>query len=763
MTTDREPAGSAFAPPELERQHELDALAERYRRVVETSNDAIIITDPERRIAFANPSAIVLFGYGSALLGMPVSRTVAEELRDEVRRREDLALSGEPQRYETVVARADGERRTVEIATAPLEERGQVVGIVASLRDVTLERRARDAVIQSEARYRNLFETATDAIYTVDLDGSFTSVNEATVQLTGLPKTELLGRSSRMLFENDELTLVQEEFRHTVAGSAVRFECRLRRADGERRLISVTNTPIRAGRDVVGVLGVARDVTAEHERAAALERSEARYTRLVESASDGIFTVNAAGRFTAVNRSLERGVGRSRDELLGAPFAGVVDARDLATAQQLLRDTFTGQRCRGALRYHSADGGVRHGSLITSPVVEDGAIVGALGIMRDVTDDQRLAEQLLQQEKLAAVGQLVSGVAHELNNPLAGVLAYSQLLLSSDATRDAETRQAVETIHHEAARAAKIVSSLLTFARRQTSERADADLNAIITDTLALRRYALRAAGVELDVSLDPALPHTWADPFQLQQVMLNLVTNAEQALAEWLGPRRIGVRTTHANGVIVVAVSDTGPGVPEGEGERIFNPFFTTKPVGQGTGLGLSISDGIVRQHGGQIRVESTPGKGATFVLRIPVQAMPEERDAGDSSRAPTLPPTGDGRRLLVVDDEPAMRTAIGNFLSSLGHGVTVASGGLEARALLTRHEYDVVLLDLRMPDLGGDDLYRELVQKDPRHARRVVFVTGDTHNAQARRFLAEAGRPSVSKPFQLDDLATVVAGVRS
>ncbi|HEX6600112.1 MAG TPA: PAS domain S-box protein [Gemmatimonadaceae bacterium] len=763
MTTDREPSGSALVPPHPERELALDALAERYRCVVEMSNDAILITDPERRISFANPSALALFGYGSALLGMSVARTVAEEMREEVRQREDRALRGERQRYETIVRRADGERRMVEVATAPLEERGEVVGIVASLRDVTEERRARDAVIQSEARYRNLFESATDAIYTLDLDGSFTSVNEATVQLTGRPKTELLGRSSRMLFDAGELGLVKEEFRHAVAGSAVRFECRLRRADGESRLISVTNTPIRAGRGVIGVLGVARDITDERERAAALERSEARYTRLLESASDGIFTVNAAGCFTAVNRALERGVGRNREELLGAPFAGVVDARDLTAAQQLLRDTFAGQRCRGALRYHAADGAVRHGSLITSPVIEDGVIVGVLGIMRDVTDDQRLAEQLLQQEKLAAVGQLVSGVAHELNNPLAGVLAYAQLLLASEAAQEAETRQAVETIHHEATRAAKIVSSLLTFARRQTSERADADINAIVVDTLALRRYALRAAGIELDVSLDPALPRTWADPFQLQQVILNLVTNAEQALAEWLGSRRIGVRTTHEDGDIVVVVSDSGPGVPDGENDRIFNPFFTTKPVGQGTGLGLSISDGIVRQHGGQIRVESAPGRGATFVLRIPVQVAPVDDEGNEAAEETTLPAMADGRRLLVVDDEPAMRTAIGNFLSSLGHGVTVAASGLEARALLDRNEYDVVLLDLRMPDLSGDDLYRELVQRDPRHARRVVFVTGDTHNTQARRFLAEAGRPSVSKPFQLDDLATVVAGVTS
>ena len=734
------------------------ALAERHRRVVETSSDAIVITDLDRRIAFANPAAIALFGYGPALVGMPVARTMPEEMRDLVRRREDLAFDGEPQRYEGTVSRADGEIRTVEVTTAPLRELDMVSGIVASLRDITDERRARDAVIQSEARYRNLFDSATDAIYTVDRDGTFTSVNEATIRLSGWSRTDLLGRSSRMLFDEDELNLVTEEFRHSLAGQAVRFECNLRRADGERRLISVTNTPIRLGLEVIGVLGVARDVTEARDRAAALERSEARYTRLVESASDAIFTMDDAGCFTAVNRSLERGVGRSRAELIGAPFAGVIDARDSGPALQLLRDTFHGQRCRGSMRYLAADGEVRHGSLITSPVFEDGRIIGALGIMRDVTDDQRLAEQLLQQEKLAAVGQLVSGVAHELNNPLAGVMAYAELLLASTSDQEPDTRHAVETIHHEAMRAAKIVSNLLTFARQRPAERKDADLNAIVTDTIALRGYALRAAQIELDIVLEPTLPRTWADPFQLQQVVLNLLANAEQALAEWLGPRRIVVCTRHEGGRIIVAVSDTGPGVADEQRDRIFNPFFTTKAVGQGTGLGLSISDGIVRQHGGQIRVESQPGTGATFLVEIPIVASPVPA----TTAPPALPvPATGGRRLLVVDDEPAMRAAMGNFLSSLGHGVTVAAGGREARALLAANEYDVVLLDLRMPDLGGDMLYRELLASDPLHAGRVVFVTGDTQSTHAQHFLAEAGRPSVSKPFQLDDLAAALAGV--
>ncbi|MDB4883090.1 MAG: hypothetical protein JWL95_1856 [Gemmatimonadetes bacterium] len=610
------------------------ALAERYRRVVETSSDAIVITDRDHRIAFANPAAIELFGRGPDLIGQPASITVPRDMLELVREREDRALAGQPQWYESAVERPDGEQRVLSITTAPLRELGEVTGIVASLRDVTEER----------------------------------------------------------------------------------------------------------------------------VRVSALARSEARYTRLVESAADGIFTVDTEGRFTAVNRSFERAVGRERASLLGASLTELIDPRDAAAAQRLLMETVAGERCRGQLRYRSAAGEIRHGSVITSPIVEDDAITGALGIMRDMTDEIRLADQLLQQEKLAAVGQLVSGVAHELNNPLAGVMAFSELLLASPASHDPEARRAAETIHREAKRAAKIVSHLLTFARQQPPERTETNLNELASDTLELRRYALRSAGIDVVVALDDALPRSWADPFQLQQVLLNLLINAEQALAGWEGPRRITVRTSRVGDQLELSVADTGPGIALEKRDRIFNPFFTTKPVGQGTGLGLSISDGIAREHGGRIRVESQPGEGATFILEIPYTEAPSVPVA-DSPKRGAAP--GAPRRVLVVDDEPSMRSAMSTFLRSLGHEVTVASGGLEARRLLAEGEFDAILLDLRMGDVGGDVLYHELRSRDAKLAARVVFVTGDTQGESARRFLTEAGRPILRKPFQLDDLATVIAAV--
>ena len=251
-------------------------------------------------------------------------------------------------------------------------------------------------------------------------------------------------------------------------------------------------------------------------------------------------------------------------------------------------------------------------------------VVGALGVVRDTTEEKVLAEQLLQQEKLAAVGQLVSGVAHELNNPLAGVMAFSQLLLEADELPD-DTRVALQTINQEARRAARIVTSLLTFARQHQPERVITDVNQVVRDTLELRRHVMRVHEIEIEVSLEELLPPTWADPFQLQQVVLNLLGNAEHALEDWSGARRVRVATSRAEDMLAISVSDSGPGIEKDRIARIFNPFYTTKAVGRGTGLGLSISDGIVREHGGRIRVESSPGRGATFIVELPLVMAPE------------------------------------------------------------------------------------------------------------------------------------------
>lgn len=513
-------------------------------------------------------------------------------------------------------------------------------------------------------------------------------------------------------------------------------------------------------------IGNARLYEEERSRAVALQRSERRYLRLVQSASDAIFTADLDGCMTSVNRSMERATGMSRAELVGALFVKLVEPSDHAAANQALEAAIHGRRSRVNLRYVNALNERRLCSLTLTPLAEPEVevegeperwsgevVVGVLGVARDVTDERRLAEQLMQQEKLAAVGQLVSGVAHELNNPLASVIAFAQLLLASPAGAPTD-RPAIDAIHQEAKRAAKIVSNLLTFARQRQPERRVTDLNKVVDDTLELRRYALRNAQTELVSHLDPELPLTWADPFQLQQVVLNLVTNAEQALMSWSGPKSIDVTTAMVNDHLVIRISDTGAGVAPEHIHRIFNPFFTTKPVGEGTGLGLSISDGIVREHGGRIRVESIPGEGATFTIELPHVAPPDEVDEHSGIELARRTPK---RRILVVDDESTLRHVVARFFRSLGHDVDAVGTGRDAVARAAGQQYDAMVLDLRLPDITGDEVLSELNQASGA-PKRIVLVTGDMHSESVRQLLDARDYPILSKPFVLDELASVV-----
>jgi PAS domain S-box-containing protein len=739
-------------------------LAERYRRVVDTAIDAIVMTDQERRVTFANAAAHTLFGRDT-LVGTLTDDLMSTAFVSEGREHARRARAGEPQQFECAIRRPDGELRLASVASAPIYEVGQVTGVVASMRDVTDERRARDAVADSERRYRSLFEQAFDAIYTLDRDRRFTSANDATCRLLGLDHAQVLGSRSDAHVAADDADDLTARFAASLRGEPQLYECRLRRADGTHAQLSVTETALRHGDEVVGVLGVARDVSFDRERADALERSEARYTRLVEAASDAIFTVDEEGCFTAVNRALEVSLGRTRQQLIGTHFTNAVDERERPAMWQLLVQTLHGARTRRELRYTDAAGRERRGSIVATPILEHGRVMGALGIARDVTEERALTEQLVQQEKLVAVGQLVSGVAHELNNPLAGVLTFAELLLEAPPD-DPELHEAARTIYTEAKRAARIVSNLLTFARQHAPERASTDLNRVLLDALELRRYSLRVQQVDIVLDLDYDLPCTWADPFQLQQVFLNLIANAEHALGASPADRRLTVRTRRRGGLLEAIVEDSGPGIPADQLERIFNPFYTTKPTGQGTGLGLSISDGIVKQHGGRLRAESAAGAGATFVLELPLVAPPatpragaDADDAPAHAHEPALPPaTMSGRMVLVVDDEPAIRGAVARYLRTRGHTVALADSGAAALAVLAERPFDAVLLDLRMLDMSGDAVYAELVRRDPRQAERVAFLSGDVKGSGAHAFVETSGRPWLAKPFLLDELSAMM-----
>jgi two-component system NtrC family sensor kinase len=365
-------------------------------------------------------------------------------------------------------------------------------------------------------------------------------------------------------------------------------------------------------------------------------------------------------------------------------------------------------------------------------------------------------ERLLQSEKMSSVGQLVSGVAHELNNPLTGIMGFAQLLLLRDL--DETSRKQVETIYAEAERASKIVSNLLTFARRRKAQKEPSNLNTLIERVLELRNYDLRVRNIDVQLALDTSLPETMVDANQIQQVFLNIVINAEQAMKDRDGAGTLRIATKSAGRSVSIAFEDSGAGMSAETVRRIFDPFFTTKDAGEGTGLGLTISYGIIEEHGGRIWAESEPGRGTRFVVELPVVAgAASTQPAQNGERAPSAPITR--RRILVVDDEDSIQKLLTGVLEMDGHDVAIAHNGREALDRIGREPFDLVISDIKMPVMGGAELYRTLKDGGNPLARRLIFITGDTVAPETRRFLQGVENAVLNKPFRLRDVRETVA----
>jgi two-component system NtrC family sensor kinase len=367
--------------------------------------------------------------------------------------------------------------------------------------------------------------------------------------------------------------------------------------------------------------------------------------------------------------------------------------------------------------------------------------------------------QLIQSEKLSGIGEFVAGVAHELNNPLTSVMGFSELLAKADT--DPQHKRFLEMISKSAQRCHKIVQSLLSFARRRAPERKLSSINELVESAAEFLQYQLRTSNIEVTTRVDAHLPKAMVDPHQIQQVFLNIINNARQAIEGHQPKGSIRITTETCGQIGRITFQDNGPGIDEKNLSKVFDPFFTTKDIGKGTGLGLSLSYGMIKEHGGAITVRSKAGEGATFVIELPLAAAAEQ--AIEKKELPIPAPIsaneGLGKRVLVIDDEEAILQMVRETLAEQGYEVDVARDGESALSHLVQTSYDLALCDWKMPGLNGQQIYERVRAANPALSERMIFFTGDVINEKAERFLRESRRVCLSKPFSLVEFRAAIS----
>jgi two-component system NtrC family sensor kinase len=515
---------------------------------------------------------------------------------------------------------------------------------------------------------------------------------------------------------------------------------------------------------------ISRAETLAHQAAIALEnaqlfqvvsRSRKEWETTFDAMQDCVSVHDTTGKIVRANAALARRLKTTPPKMIGKCCAEIYNAAQLTFSPCQHMDILQSENLVVEEIEVPAMGGTFQ--LSVSPWYDkNNRLAGSIHVAKDVTNEKLLRQQLIQSEKLSALGELISGIAHELNNPLTGVMGYSQLLqLRKDL--DERARENVFKINNLALRCHKIVQNLLSFARKQKPERTLSNINDILERTVELRNYELSVNNIEIVRELDRCLPQTIADAHQLQHVFLNVITNAEHAMMQAHGRGRLVIRsrTDAQNNRIVVEIIDDGPGIQEAHLSKIFNPFFTTKEVGKGTGLGLSLSYGIIKEHGGDIYALSKPGEGATFVIELPIiTRLPD-----DASMFPQMVPQSlefDGlvrdKRILIVDDEKYILDFFAEIFKMVPVQVDTADDGRVAMEKLTKNNYDLIITDLKMPQMSGRELFEWVKRKRPHLARRIIFVTGDTFSAETDSFIGESPNLYLAKPFKIEEVKEVI-----
>jgi PAS domain S-box-containing protein len=618
-----------------------------------------------------------------------------------------------------------------------------------------------------------LFDAMPMRVTALDAERRFVFANRAALALLGKRLDEVVGRGVREVFGPaiDERTRPFVE--KLAAGEPVQWSDWVVYADGQRRHVEQLYSPCfgPAGA-LIGYITLVRDTTALKQREEALEArvaalniAETINTAIIKTSIDPIMVVDETGMLIDLNPAAMATFGYSRANAVGRSIADLIIPPHLreSHAQGMARYTATGLSRildqRITVDAQRADGTIIPIELTISEIRLPQRRVFTAHL-RDLTAARAAERQMEQQrerlhqaEKLSAMGSLLAGVAHELNNPLAILVAQSTLLMETAAS-DAQKRRA-ERIHAAAERSGRIVKSFLAMARQRPEKREPTSLNTLVKATAEMLAYGLRTHGVELSLDLDEKLPAIVADQDFLGQVVANLMINAQHALTEQPDPRRIRITTRGAGHRVLLEIADNGPGIPPELAERVFEPYFTTKPAGVGTGIGLSICKTVVESHGGTI--DHTPGSGGGAVFTVSLPVAPSGEVVADS---PDLSASA-GLSILVVDDEADVREGLAEMLELLGHRVLPAQTAREALEGGGAEAADLVFVDLRMPGIDGLRFRDAVVARNPKLADRVVIMTGDAVEGPGaiERHGGEERIPVMEKPFTLADVRETLA----
>ncbi len=755
------------AASERDRHFEREHL---FSAVVESASDAIITKSLDGIVTAWNPAAERLFGYAAAeAVGQPIGLIVPPERLGEMRALLERVGSGEKiRRHETQRVRRDGGVLDVELDISPIRSSsGAIIGAAKTARDITESKRTSKALSQEIEERRRIFDTSQDLILVTDPQGNFVQVSPSSEAILGYKPEEMVGRSAVEFLYADDLENTRAEMRAARRGQRMRnFETRYNHKDG--RIVTLTwmgtwSEPVRRH------FFIGRDMTSSRQAQQALLESEQLARGIVDTALDAFVQMDEAGAVIDWNHQAETIFGWRRQAVLGKPLADLIIPESLRAGHRQGLEHFlrSGEGAilgrRVEIEAVTRDGREIKVELSVTALKRRGGFVFN-GFIRDITEKLAVEDRLRQSQKMEAVGQLTGGIAHDFNNILT-VITGTIEILAEGVAKDAQLARIAAMIDEAASRGAELTQHLLAFARRQPLQPRETDVNTLILDTSKLLRPTL-GEHIEIELAFEDKACLALVDPTQLATAMLNLALNARDAMpsggklvletgSAYLDESYAGRHSDVRPGpYIMIAVSDTGTGIPAAMLDKVFDPFFTSKGPGKGTGLGLSMVYGFVKQSAGHIKIYSEEGHGTTVKLYLP----PASGASAYVEPAPAATAKGGSETVLIVEDDMLVRNYVVTQLQALGY-VTLASGNAtEALALIdSEREIDLLFTDIIMPGpMNGRQLADEVKRRRP-HCR-LLFTSGYTENAIIHHGRLDPGVLLLAKPYRKSDLARML-----